>query len=64
MGDHDSSMFARLLILRRKARLIDFDITGKLDLLTIESTNRSLSFTAIWNPFLPAELQSQLAYGP
>ncbi len=56
----DSSMFARIADLKaEKARLIDFDITGKLDLLTIESTNRSLLFHRNLGTlsFLP-ELQS------
>ena len=56
----DSSMFARIAELNaEKARLIDIDITGKLDLLTIESTNRSLLFHRNLGTlsFLP-ELQS------
>ena len=41
----DSSMFARIGDLRAsKARLIDFDITGKLDLLSVASTNQHLLF--------------------
>ena len=41
----DSSLFARLAPLRaHQGRLTDFDITGKLDLIALNSTNRSLLF--------------------
>ena len=41
----DSSLFARLAPLKTsQGRLTDFDITGKLDLLALNSTNRSLLF--------------------
>ena len=41
----DSSMFSRLAPLHAlKAHLTDFDITGKLDLMALNSTNRSLLF--------------------
>ena len=63
----DSSMFARIADLKaEKARLIDFDITGKLDLLTIRSTNRSLLFHRNLGTlsFLPELQVYQLAYGP
>jgi Flp pilus assembly protein TadD len=41
----DSSMFSRLSPLHAvKGRLTDFDVTGKLDLIAIGSTNKSLLF--------------------